>query len=126
MNSSDQATSAWINLISLPAYPFAQRRHWYEKAEQQAPAQPVEIKEVAIPAARAVLPTPAPQQQADGTELKGAIEAWLKEILAEATGIPVAEIKAETALEYYGIDSPLIMSLNKCVSIVITCQMVVK
>ena len=98
-------------VLSLPAYPFAKRRHWYEQKAPQFSAS--QVSEIVIEKPAIAVPV-APQPLAvSGTELHEAIATWLKGILAEATGIPVAEIKAETALEHYGIDSPLIMSLNK-------------
>ncbi len=82
------------NRIPLPAYPFARVRHWVADTVSQPP--PV----------HAVTPAAGPAAPFD-------IEEHLIGLVAREAKIPPETIRPERALESYGIDSMMVVALNR-------------
>ena len=87
------------HIISLPTYPFAKERYWI-------PEKPQDTGEKDNP----------PSYHATDKGLEDSrqeIETYLKDILSTALKIPAAKIQASAPFEKYGIDSVMILSLNR-------------
>ncbi|MEA5576034.1 SDR family NAD(P)-dependent oxidoreductase [Anabaena sp. UHCC 0451] len=86
-------------IISLPTYPFARERYWI-------PAAPEDTGEKNNPPSEHITDKGLEHSRTE-------IETYLQNILSTALKIPAAKIQASAPFEKYGIDSVMILSLNR-------------
>ncbi|CAM2067521.1 Amino acid adenylation domain-containing protein [Sulfidibacter corallicola] len=79
----------------LPTYPFARDAFWVEAPDSRATAVPQ--------------PTREPRQEG----LEDQVETWLVERFAKITELPVASIDAHATFDAVGINSYIILQLNR-------------
>ncbi|HEY2576041.1 MAG TPA: beta-ketoacyl synthase N-terminal-like domain-containing protein [Streptosporangiaceae bacterium] len=95
--------------VSLPAYPFARDRYWIDPADYQRPGHaPSASPPVPVPAAApAPAPGPAAPAPAVGSqeEMRDELERRMKNIFADLTKLPVAELDVHADFLDFGFDS---------------------
>ncbi|MEH1778399.1 MAG: SDR family NAD(P)-dependent oxidoreductase [Nostoc sp.] len=94
-------------IMSLPTYPFARERYWI-------PEEPQATGKEELQGAGEKDNPPSEHIFAKGLEdSRQDIERYLKDILSTALKIPATKIQASAPFEKYGIDSVMILTLNR-------------
>jgi acyl transferase domain-containing protein/NADPH:quinone reductase-like Zn-dependent oxidoreductase/SAM-dependent methyltransferase/NADP-dependent 3-hydroxy acid dehydrogenase YdfG len=94
-------------IMSLPTYPFARERYWIpEDPQATGEEEPQDTGEKDNPPSDRVTDKTLEDSRQE-------IETYLQDILSTALKIPAAKIQASTPFEKYGIDSVMILSLNR-------------
>ncbi|QIM51885.1 non-ribosomal peptide synthetase/type I polyketide synthase [Hydrogenophaga crocea] len=84
--------------VALPGYPFARTRHWFERRAGALPA-PVTDAQPVLASAPFPEPPPMPMSRIP------TIEAELKRVFSDVSGLPAAELASDATFVDQGLDS---------------------